>query len=394
MPNTKAELLDLIKNAPGIIVGQHIGATDYPTRWNTYITALHTLTGKWPGLVGADFAYVDWPLSWQQLLIDHWNNGGLVTVCAHFYNPWTGNTSSDLTVGNIADLWTPGNVNYTAWHKTLDTIAARLMVLRNAGVVVLWRPLYECNGNWSWWDNLAPGDYISLWHDLRVYYDSKGLDNLLWVFSPNRWFSGIKRPEIYYPGDDCDIVGLDHYGSNFDDVPAGGYTALAALGKPFVLGEFGPHDGNSATPFTFDYSKLLGMMAEKCPQAKAFMAWDQGWSIVNQNGAIALMTDSRAITRDKVGITPTPPPPPPTTPVPTASIITSNATPRRSQSFTLTWKCTNAVRAIIDQGVGAVMPTGGSKTFSKSRRGAYKFTITATARDGRTAQASVTVMVR
>ena len=395
----KAQVLEFIKNAPGMIVGQHAGAGSfYPTGWNTYIAGLQAATGKWPALVGADFGWGDWSSSWLQCLIDHWRQGGLVEISCHFGNPFTGGQDTDMSIGNMADLWSAGNANYNRWHTTLDTMAARLSVLRDAGVIVIWRPLHEANGAWAWWENRAPGDYIALWSDMHRYFDGKGLSNLVWMFSPNRWYSGIKRPELYYPGGALvDLIGLDHYGSNLDEVPAGGYTALVALGPSFLLGEFGPGSGGSAPAAkTFDYGKLLDMMAAKCPLAKGFMAWNEGYSIIKQNGSIALMTDARAITRDKVGTPgtpPTPPPPPPSTPAPIATIAASPTTVRWYQSFKLTWECKNAASAEIDRGIGAVALSGRRTISARWRRGTYKYTITAKAADGRTGTGTASVVV-
>lgn len=297
----KAAVLAQIANAPGVIVGQHIANLDY---YSKYITALYLQTGKYPALIGIEFGWGDyWNTSaWLQMPIDYWNAGGLIAATYHVDNPFTGNPNWDTTIGNIADLWTPGNANYTRWHITLDVTASRLAILRDAGVVVLWRPLHEANGQWAWWENLAPSDYTMLWREMRAYYDSKGLDNLLWVFSPSRYFHGIARPEIYYPGSAyVDFVGIDHYDINFDSAAIGGCAELSALGKPFVIGEWGYGSGGDEPAIgSFNQAVLPWMIQTKCPNAKAFMSWSGNYAIIFQGGAVILMNDARAITRDEL----------------------------------------------------------------------------------------------
>lgn len=65
--------------------------------------------------------------------------------------------------------------------------------------------------------------------------DTRGLDNLIWVYSPdaNRDFK-----TDFYPGSSyVDIVGLDAYFS--DDFTIQGYDELTALNKPFAFTEIG-----------------------------------------------------------------------------------------------------------------------------------------------------------
>ena len=159
--------------------------------------------------------------------------------------------------------------------------------------------------------------FIQLWQTTHEYFDSEGITNLLWVFSPQRKTS--PAPQTYYPGDAwCDIVGLDIYGNTLDAIPPN-YAEMIKFGKPFVLGEFGPGSGTSQpNPGAFDYGKLLDMIAAKCPKAKYFMSWTDNYAIVKQSGAVALMNDARAIMRDEIGVV-TPPPPPPPPPVIDAS---------------------------------------------------------------------------
>ena len=81
-------------------------------------------------------------------------------------------------------------------HKMLAGIYTKdgqyqnaLKELQDAGVVVLWRPLPEMNGEWYWWgktshpSNAEP--YVNIFRDMYDYFTNvKGLNNLIWVYSP------------------------------------------------------------------------------------------------------------------------------------------------------------------------------------------------------------------
>ena len=85
----------------------------------------------------------------------------------------------------------------------IDFIAADLKRLKDAGVVVLWRPLHEADGRWFWWGAAGPENFKKLW---RVLYKRlvghHGLDNLVWVWTG--------AGDEWYPGDEwVDVVGAD-----------------------------------------------------------------------------------------------------------------------------------------------------------------------------------------
>ena len=139
--------------------------------------------------------------------------------------------------------------------KQLDTLAAGLTELKDAGVVVLWRPFHEMNGNWFWWGGKDPAAFQKVWRHMFDYFTkTKGLDNLLWVYGPNHG----EKVAAYYPGDRfVDVVGLDAYTDFVDPAHIRGYREVAAIPKPFGFTEFGPH-GSSSPPGDYDYPRLLG----------------------------------------------------------------------------------------------------------------------------------------
>jgi mannan endo-1,4-beta-mannosidase len=94
---------------------------------------------------------------------------------------------------------------YDLLMEDIDAIAKQLLVLQEAGVPVLWRPLHEASGGWFWWG--ASGAeaykelYVLLYDKLTNEY---GLNNLIWLWNG--------QDAEWYPGDEyVDIIGEDIY---------------------------------------------------------------------------------------------------------------------------------------------------------------------------------------
>jgi len=115
-------------------------------------------TGCYPSILGVDYA--DWhdgsiaAAAPNAAALDQWRHGGLVTINVHFFNP----LRTNLTVSGLRDknvditpLLDTSSPAHVVWLHELDDIAAGLQQLRDAGVVVLWRPFHEMNGGWFWW---------------------------------------------------------------------------------------------------------------------------------------------------------------------------------------------------------------------------------------------------
>ena len=260
------------------------------------------VTGRWPAVVTVDYA--DFKHQWvatsgpNQLLIAYWRAGGLVSVSAHLNNPARaeGGGLNDQRQ-KLDDLFLPGTATNQRWLHQLDDLAAGLQELQAAGVVVLWRPFHELNGNWFWWGAQAPGEMGRLWQQMFHYFtETKGLHNLIWVYSPNQ---GQKVGD-YYPGDRfVDLVGLDAYTDNIDPEHIKGYAELTALNKPFGFTEFGPH-GASQPPGDFDFRRFTAGLAANFPQTRFFFSWDMKWNPAENQFAREFYTDPRVITRTEL----------------------------------------------------------------------------------------------
>ncbi len=261
---------------------------------------VHEQHGRWPALIGVDYAdFSRGSITTKvpnQVAIDYWRQGGLVTVMAHMYNPANPRGGGLRDKGmDIAEVLKPDTETHARWMQQLDLMAAGLQELKAAGVVVLWRPFHEMNGGWFWWGGQEPAKFIAVWRHMFEYYSAtKGLDHLLWVYGPNH---GPKTAS-YYPGDDyADLVGLDAYTDAIDPEHIRGYPEIAAIGKPFGFTEYGPH-GPQNPPGDYDYRRLLAGFEEHFPSTRFFMAWNARWSLATNQNVRALLEHPAVINRE------------------------------------------------------------------------------------------------
>ncbi|MFT4144481.1 MAG: glycosyl hydrolase [Mobilitalea sp.] len=177
-------------------------------------------TGKTPAVLGLDF--IEYTPSRvengsvghsTEYAIDFWNKGGIVTFCWHWNAPtkyltgqWYSGFYKEHTNIDLAKIMNGEDTEgYDLLMKDIDAIAKQLLILKEAGVPVLWRPLHEASGGWFWWGAAGPEAYkklyLLLYDRLTKEYD---LDNLIWVWNG--------QDAEWYPGDDyVDIIGEDIY---------------------------------------------------------------------------------------------------------------------------------------------------------------------------------------
>ena len=257
-------------------------------------------TGHWPGLLGVDYAdFGRGSLTYKvpnKAVLDYWKAGGLVTISAHLYNPANpkGGGLRDKGV-ELDDLLKPGTDTNKRWMQELDLIAEGLAELKEAGVVVLWRPFHEVNGGWFWWGAKEPQSFIRVWRHMFDYFSkTKGLDNLLWVYGPNHGQNTAK----YYAGDAyVDIVGLDAYTDFIDPQHIKGYAEVAALPKPFGFTEYGP-SGPQNPPGNYDYRRFLEGLQKNFPKTCFFMCWNARWSLASNQYTKELLDNPAIANRE------------------------------------------------------------------------------------------------
>jgi mannan endo-1,4-beta-mannosidase len=261
---------------------------------------IQTQTGEWPALMGVDYAdFGRGSITWKvpnQAAITYWRQGGLVTVMAHMYNPANpkGGGLRDKGV-DLADVLKTGTETHQRWMQQLDLIATGLQELKEAGVVVLWRPFHEMNGGWFWWGAQNPETFKKVWQHMFNYYtQTKKFNHLLWVYGPNHG----EKTAAYYPGDAyADLVGLDAYTDYVDKEHIKGYAEIAALNKPFGFSEYGPH-GPTKPPGDYDYQRFLEGILKDFPATCYFMSWNGKWSLATNQNVKAMLSHPRVVNRD------------------------------------------------------------------------------------------------
>ena len=260
---------------------------------------IHDHTGHWPALLGVDYAGRDGinPGAPNQAAIEYWQQGGLVTVSTHLYNPARTNASGGLRDKGV-DLNTlldTRSETHARWLHELDQVAAGLQQLKDAGVVVLWRPFHEMNGDWFWWNGKDPATFIKLWRQMFDYFtETKHLDNLLWVYAPNHGDKVV----AYYPGNRyADLIGLDAYTDFVDTNHIKGYAEIAKIKKPFGFTEFGPH-GPSNPPGDYDYLRFIQGVQKDFPRTVFFMCWNAKWSLARNTNTTELLNHPWIVNRE------------------------------------------------------------------------------------------------
>ncbi|MGF7141079.1 glycoside hydrolase family 26 protein [Roseimarinus sediminis] len=146
-----------------------------------------------------------------------YERGAVTGYCWHirgmesnsFYAQRNGiNTADSLLVKKIVKGGTRDDNPELNWFYTqLDSVV--IPVFKELGFATTFRPWHEMNGGWFWWGSATctPEEYVQLYRLTVDYLRNSGVDNLLYVWSPD-----TRLTMEYYPGDDyVDILGLDIY---------------------------------------------------------------------------------------------------------------------------------------------------------------------------------------
>lgn len=196
---------------------------------------IHGVCGKYPAVYGMDLGGIE--VGWEANLdkndfdnmrasaVAHHERGGVVTFSWHPRNPLTGGDAWDVSSKEVVASILPGGEKHEFFMGWLSNAADFLGSIRTADgqtVPVVWRPWHEHTGSWFWWgqDLCTTEQYKALW---QMTYDymvkERGMDNLVWAYSPG---AGGITPELFaerYPGDEIiDMVGFDCYQYSTDEV--------------------------------------------------------------------------------------------------------------------------------------------------------------------------------
>ncbi|MFA6401385.1 MAG: glycosyl hydrolase [Salinivirgaceae bacterium] len=248
-------LLDFIYSIHGkqVLTGQH----NYLGKMSVYTDSIFLLTGKYPAIWGCDYGFSDSthdidnikyrPLLVPEIVKQH-ERGSIITLTYHQASPlvgepcqFVGGVQTKLTNEEWKELLTDGTKINTIWKEYMDRLAMELKTLQDKNIPVLFRPYHEMNGKWFWWGGHSGQEgFPALWKMLYHYYtDYHKLNNLLWVWSPDKPKHGLKE---YYPGDDyVDIVSCDIYPESNTNVVfrKEWYDEIKELAgkRPFAIGE-------------------------------------------------------------------------------------------------------------------------------------------------------------
>ena len=201
--------------------------------WHEFRTDIHDVCGQHPAVFGWDLGWMgktsynldDVPFDAMRVwMLEVHRRGGINTVSWHMDNFHDG-TAWSIGRRVVASIL-PGGAKHQAYLDKLNAFSdfvdeLELGTIITRDIPLIFRPFHEHTGSWFWWGNAhcTKEEYIALWRFTFHYLtDEKGLNNLLWAYSPDIFEDEADYLERY-PGDDyVDVLGLDDY----HDVGPGG----------------------------------------------------------------------------------------------------------------------------------------------------------------------------
>ncbi len=172
-------------------------------------------TGKQAAVWGRD---IRWLGNASEVVAHARRHRYILTLHWHWFfdgdSAWKNERKSPVDVDRMV---TPGTAEHAQTLKELAAAADTLQVLEDADIPVLWRPLHEIDGGWFWWtDKENPENTARLWRLMYDYFThTRGLDNLIWVYSAGVGNKTLEYRRGFYPGAAyVDISGIDIYGVN------------------------------------------------------------------------------------------------------------------------------------------------------------------------------------
>lgn len=233
-PETEKLLADLSElSSDGCMFG-HQDATVYGIGWegDENRSDVKSVCGDYPAVIGFDLGELELgsdanldKVPFQQIkkeIVSHYQRGGIVTLSWHARNILTGGDAWDVKDTTVVESILPGGSNHQKFVGWLGRIADFMNSLKTPDGVkipVLFRPWHEHTGSWFWWgENLCtPEQYKALWEMTYNYFQDKGVNNLLYAYSPGGGCSMEEYMERY-PGDEyVDLLGFDYYQGSAND---------------------------------------------------------------------------------------------------------------------------------------------------------------------------------
>lgn len=183
------------------------------------------VTGEYPGLMSWDLGMIEVdsaknldgvPFSFMAAeMAKQQARGGVNAISWHPLNPATGGGSWDVSKTPLKELDTNKALSDTldVWIGRAADFIGALKDEKGNPLPVVFRPWHENSGSWFWWgaEHATPQQYIDLWKRTRKIFDEKGINNVVWAYSPDK---DLTREQYFstYPGDEyVDILGTDIY---------------------------------------------------------------------------------------------------------------------------------------------------------------------------------------
>ena len=186
-----------------------------------------SVVGDYPAVMGFDLGRIELGneknidnVSFEKIrqeIVRQYQRGGMITMSWHVNNPLTNGDAWDVKNGeNTVASVLPGGQNhdkFLCWLQNAADFFNSLKTGDGTKIPIVFRPWHEHTGSWFWWgkDLCSPEEYKQLWKMTVDFMQGKGVNNLIYTYSPD-----IQGPgQIYmerYPGDEyVDILGLDGY---------------------------------------------------------------------------------------------------------------------------------------------------------------------------------------
>ncbi len=263
-PETQVLLANLQQMpANGVMFGHHddplygIGWEGDPGR-----SDVKSVCGDYPAVMSFDIGHIELgsnqsldKISFDKIrkeIISQYQRGGLNTISWHLDNPATGGDSWDVSDSTVVASVLPGGANHEKFIGWIDCVADFMNSLTTTDgtkVPVLFRPWHEHTGSWFWWgqDLCTDQEYKDLWMMTYDRLNEKGVNNLLYAYSPGIEPMDTTQYLARYPGHDVvDLIGFDAYEYSRDQYLESMARSLAivdsigrAHNKPIAITETG-----------------------------------------------------------------------------------------------------------------------------------------------------------
>lgn len=212
----------------GYMFGHH-DDTSYGIGWEFEEgrSDVQSVCGDYPGIISFDLGEIELggdvtldkvPFEWiKKEIINQYQRGGMSSISWHARNPKTGGDSWDVSDTTVVKSILPGgelNAKFVGWLDAMADFFNSLRTTEGVKVPILFRPWHEHTGSWFWWGQklCSTEDYKALWKMTVEHLAAKGVDNLLYAYSPGTEPQTAEQYLERYPGDDIvDLIGFDTY---------------------------------------------------------------------------------------------------------------------------------------------------------------------------------------